>query len=180
MTNYRRIYNPNSTYFFTVNLANRKSKLLTENISLLRHAFKKVVAKYPFTIEAITVLPEHFHCLLTFSDINQNYSTIIRLIKSYFSRGISYTGAITPSRASKKERGIWQRRFWAHLITDEEDYRKHIEYCYFNPVKHGHVKRVVDWPYSSFHRDVKRGILPADWGGETPLELVGADRKSVV
>ena len=175
MTNYRRIYNPNSAYFLTVNLANRKSKLLTENIDLLREAFNKVKAQYPFNIDAITVLPEHFHCVLTLPNINQNYSTIIRLIKSYFSRGISSNEIITPSRANKKERGIWQRRFWAHLIAHEEDYRKHIDYCYFNPVKHGHVKRVIDWPYSSFHRDVRKGLFPADWGGAVAHEF-GCDK----
>lgn len=164
MTNYRRIYNPKGTYFFTVNLNNRKSKLLTDNVDLLREAFNKVKTQYPFTIDAITVLPEHFHCVLTFPDINQNYSTIIRLIKSYFSKGISSNETITPSRANKKERGIWQRRFWAHLIAHEEDYNRHIFYCYYNPVKHGHVKRVIDWPYSSFHRDVRKGLFSSDWG----------------
>lgn len=173
MTNYRRVYSPNGTYFFTINLNNRNSRLLTDNINLLREAFKKVKDQYSFTINAITVLPEHFHCVLTFQDINQNYSTIIRLIKSNFSRGISSNELTTPSRQGKKERGIWQRRFWAHLIISDEDYRRHIEYCYYNPVKHGYVTIVSDWPYSSFHRDVKSGLFPVDWGGESPLELVG-------
>ena len=166
MTNYRRVYSPNGTYFFTINLNNRNSQHLTDNIDLLRKAFKKVKSQHSFTINAITVLPEHLHCVLTFHDVNQNYSTLIRLIKSYFSRGISSTESITPSRANKKERGIWQRRFWAHLILSEEDFRRHIDYCYYNPVKHGYVSRVCDWPFSSFHRDVKRGLFSVDWGDE--------------
>ena len=69
-------------------------------------------------------------------------------------------------RIARNERGIWQRRFWEHLIRDEADYARHVEYCYINPLKHGLVTRVRDWPYSSFHRDVCAGLFPLDWGGD--------------
>ena len=59
------------------------------------------------------------------------------------------------------ERGIWQRRFWQHLIRDDVDDARHVEYCHINPLKHGLVERVRDWPYSSFHRDVGTGVFPA-------------------
>jgi putative transposase len=72
-------------------------------------------------------------------------------------------------RAARNERGIWQRRFWEHLIRNEADYARHVEYCYYNPVKHGHVSRVRDWPYSSFHRDVRAGLFPEDWGGDVKV-----------
>ena len=70
------------------------------------------------------------------------------------------------SKVAKGERGLWQRRYWEHMIRDGADYVRHVEYCWFNPVKHGLVARVCDWPHSSFHRDVQRGLVPDDWACE--------------
>jgi putative transposase len=70
------------------------------------------------------------------------------------------------SNARKREKGIWQRRYWEHVIRNDADLERHVDYIHYNPVKHGHVTRVVDWPYSSFHRYVERGLLAADWGGD--------------
>lgn len=67
---------------------------------------------------------------------------------------------------ARHERGVWQRRFWEHLIRDDADYARHVEYCYINPLKHRLVTRVRDWPHSSFHRDVRAGIFPQDWAGD--------------
>src|SRR5262249_41495380 len=89
-----------------------------------------------------------------------------RLIKSAFSRGLPGGERISESRSSRGERGIWQRRYWEHTLRDEEDFARHVEYIHFNPVKHGHVGRVMDWPYSSFHRMVRLGIYPQDWAGD--------------
>ena len=89
-----------------------------------------------------------------------------RLIKTIFSRGLPAGERISASRAGKAERGIWQRRYWEHTLRDEKDFARHVDYIHFNPVKHGHVKRVKDWPYSSFHRMVKLGIYPLDWAGD--------------
>ncbi|GAA4356656.1 REP-associated tyrosine transposase [Kangiella marina] len=164
MADYRRIYVPNGTYFFTVNLQDRSSNLLISEIAKLRAAFAKVKLKHDFHIDAVTILPDHLHCVVTFGQAT-NYSDVIRLIKSYFSKSLPKGEHRTASRVSKSERGIWQRRYWTHLITSEDDYNRHIEYCYINPVKHGYVERVRDWPYSSFHRDVKRGLFTSDWGG---------------
>jgi putative transposase len=69
------------------------------------------------------------------------------------------------SKIARRERGIWQRRYWEHAIRDDADLERHVDYIHFNPVKHGHVSRVCDWPHSSFHRYVARGVLPLDWGG---------------
>jgi putative transposase len=60
---------------------------------------------------------------------------------------------------------------WEHLIRDEADYARHVEYCYINPLKHRLVTQVRDWPYSSFHRDVRAGLFPVDWGGDA--ETIG-------
>jgi putative transposase len=67
---------------------------------------------------------------------------------------------------AKREKGIWQRRYWEHAIRDDADLARHIDYIHFNPVKHGYAPRVGDWPYSSFSRYVARGLLPQDWGGD--------------
>jgi putative transposase len=74
---------------------------------------------------------------------------------------------------SKREKGVWQRRYWEHAVRDDADLERHIDYIHFNPVKHGHVTRVVDWPHTSFHRFVERGLLPSDWGGDVK-DIAGA------
>lgn len=153
MTNYRRIYTPGATWFFTVNLAERNNNaLLIDNIEQLRQAFRYVKQRRPFDINAAVVLPEHLHCIWTLPSGDTDYSTRWNLLKAHFSRSIDKGELLSASRISKRERGVWQRRFWAHLITDERDFNQHIDYIHWNPVKHGWVKQVVDWPHSSFHR----------------------------
>jgi putative transposase len=89
-----------------------------------------------------------------------------RLIKSAFSRALPRGEQVSRSRAEKAERGIWQRRYWEHTLRDEADFGRHVDYIHFNPVKHGHVTRVQDWPHSSFHRMVRLGMCPPDWAGD--------------
>lgn len=166
MTNYRRNFLPGACYFFTVNLADRRSRLLTKNIGALRSAFREARARHPFTIDAIVVLPDHLHAVWTLPEEDADFPLRWRLIKSTFSRSLPRTEVVSPSRMEKSEQGIWQRRYWEHTLRDEADAARHIDYIHFNPVKHGHVTRVVDWPYSSFHRMVKLGICPPDWAGD--------------
>ncbi|MBI2883111.1 MAG: transposase, partial [Candidatus Methylomirabilis oxyfera] len=99
---------------------------------------------------------------------DDDFPTRWRLIKAQFSRRLDVGERISQSRQRKGERGIWQRRYWEHLIRDEGDYQRHVDYIHFNPVKHGYVQSVKEWPYSSFHRWVKRGIYPADWAAVSP------------
>jgi REP-associated tyrosine transposase len=87
-------------------------------------------------------------------------------LKSVFSRSLPPFERISESRRAKGERGIWQRRYWEHTLRDEEDFTRHAAYIHYNPVKHGHVTRVMDWPYSSFHRMVRLGTYPIDWRGD--------------
>ena len=166
MPNYLRPKIGGATWFFTVNLGDRRGRLLTQNIDALRSAMRKVQANWPFVINAIVVLPDHLHCVLTLPDGDTDFSKRWRLIKSDFSRVIPRTELRSSSRVRRRERGVWQRRFWEHAIRDDEDFQRHVEYCYFNPVKHGYVSRVVDWPHSSFHRDVELGLFPEDWAGD--------------
>ena len=168
---YRRAKIEGGTYFFTVNLAERNKTLLSDYVDELRFAFKKVKTSHPFTIDAIVILPEHIHAIWTLPENDVDYSTRWRLIKAWFSKSFPKTECINQSRLGKSERGIWQRRFWEHQIRDENDYIRHMDYLYYNPVKHGYVKKVGDWPYSSFHRAVENGIYARDWGGEVDVKV---------
>jgi putative transposase len=174
MPNYRRALVPGGCWFFTVNLLDRRSSLLTDEIDALREATQQTRQKYPFQIDAFVVLPDHIHAVWTLLPGDADFSTRWRLIKSRFAQAIPKREWLSPAGKARGERGIWQRRFWEHLIRDEKDFARHIEYCYINPVRHGLVRRVQDWPYSSFHRDVQKGLFPEDWAGEiTPLGEFG-------
>jgi len=166
MANYRRNFVRGGAYFFTVNLADRRLRLLTEYIALLRGAFRVTRVAHPFTIDAIVVLPDHLHAMWTLPEGDSDFATRWRLIKSAFSRGLAKGEEVSASRLGRAERGIWQRRYWEHALRDESDHARHSDYIHFNPVKHGYVARVQDWPYSSFHRMVRLGIYPMDWGGD--------------
>ena len=166
MTAYRRNFIPGGCFFFTVNLADRRRRLLTEHVGALRTAFRETHQRHPFTTDAIVVLPDHLHAVWTLPDSDRDFATRWRLIKSTFSRHFAVDEPISASRAAKNERGIWQRRYWEHTICNEEDLARHIDYVHINPVKHGLVKQVRDWPHSSFHPMVKSGIYPEDWAGD--------------
>lgn len=88
-----------------------------------------------------------------------------RAIKKAFSKAIPKTEFISLTRVNRHERGIWQRRFWEHTIYDDADYTAHMDYVHYNPVKHGWAGSVREWPYSSFHRLVEKGVYPIDWTG---------------
>jgi putative transposase len=166
MTDYRRNFIAGGFFFFTVNLADRRSRLLTEYIDELRTAFRETRRNHSFTTEAMVVLPDHLHTVWTLPEGDADFATRWRLIKSTFSRNLPIGERISGSRAAKGERGIWQRRYWEHTIRDESDFARHIDYIHINPIKHGLVTRVRDWPYSSFHRMVTLGVYPEDWAGD--------------
>ncbi len=127
---------------------------------MLRASVASTRRKYPFDIDAFVVLPDHLHAIWTLPLGDADFSTRWRLIKTAFAKSLPKQECLTAVRKARNERGIWQRRFWEPMIRDETDYARHVEYCYINPVKHGLVTRVRDWPHSSFHRDVERGIFP--------------------
>jgi putative transposase len=164
---YRRNFVAGAAYFFTVNLAERRLRLLTDNIALLRAAFRYTRLRHPFAIDAIVVLPDHLHTMWTLPEGDGDFAVRWQLIKGNFSRGLPQGERVSASRLRKRERGIWQRRYWEHTLRDEDDVARHIDYIHFNPVKHGHVARVRDWPFSSFHRIVRLGIYPEDWAGDS-------------
>ncbi|MGN4997860.1 REP-associated tyrosine transposase [Aeromonas sp. 80P] len=163
MANWRRAWRLGGIWFFTVNLLERSdNQLLVTQIDLLRHTVAKVKQTHPFTIHAWVVLPDHLHCILSLSEGDTDFPLRWR---SYFSRALPITERRSQTRLRHGERGIWQRHYWEHLIRDEEDYRRHMDYVHINPLKHGYVTQVGDWPYSTFHRYVASGIYPPDWCG---------------
>jgi putative transposase len=168
---YRRTLIPGATYFFTVNLLNRKSCLLTDNIHQLRYAFRTARRYHPFTIDGIVILPDHLHMVMSLPKEDRNYSLRWNIIKGIFSKQIEPKEPIGGSRQKKRERGIWQRRFWEHLIRDELDYEQHLNYIHFNPVKHGYVTTATEWEFSSIHRFIQAGILPKNWGSHDECNL---------
>ncbi len=165
MSRYRRSQTPGATYFFTVALADRRSSALVEHVDHLRDVYRKVGARLPFQTLAICILPDHLHALWQLPPEDGNFSTRWSQIKSGFSRGLD-AGPRSRSKLIHRDKGIWQRRFWEHQIRDDQDFERHVDYIHYNPLKHGLASRVVDWPHSSFHRYVRQGLLPADWGGD--------------
>ena len=167
MTNYRRTKISGASYFFTVNCAQRwGNNLLVERIDLLRRVVREVRQNHPFIIDAMVVLPDHLHCIWTLPAGDADYKTRWALIKAGFSRQLPGGEIRSASRIKRGERGIWQRRYWEHLLRDEDDFRRHVDYIHWNPVKHKMVSRVIDWPYSSFHQYLQQGIYPLDWVGD--------------
>ena len=166
MPDYRRAYHPGGTYFFTVNLLQRTGNdLLVCHIDTLRSVVKSVMMRHPFHIHGWVVLPDHLHCVIELPPDDMDFSMRWRLIKMEFSKLLPKTERRSKVRLKRGERGIWQRRFWEHLIRDEADYRAHMDYVHINPVKHGLVSRVCDWTFSTFHYLVKQGVYPDDWAG---------------
>jgi putative transposase len=162
---YRRAKTAGGYYFFTVNLADRNTDMLVEHIAVLRAAILRVKQAHPFSIVAMVVLPEHLHAVWRLPSGDADYPMRWSLIKSGFSRQMARAERIRPSRQTKRERGIWQRRYWEHQIRDEDDLARHVDYIHYNPVKHGWVRQAADWPHSTFHEYVRRGMIPPDWGG---------------
>ncbi len=167
MPNYRRLFIPGGTYFFTVNLLDRRRALLTENIDALRAAYACVTKHHPFETVAICILPEHLHCIWRLPPDDADFTTRWRLIKSRFSKSLPRRADPREGRR-KGERGIWQRRFWEHLIRDAEDLDRHVDYIHWNPVKHGLAEEPDEWPFSTYHEWKKEfgrpiTIPPEDW-----------------
>ena len=166
MSNYRRAWCPGGTYFFTVNLLQRSDNdLLVRHIDLFRDAVRTIRLAHPFTIHAWVVLPEHMHCVIELPKGDADFAVRWRLIKIRLSKSLPAQEWRSATRLRRGERGIWQRRYWEHLIRDDQDFAAHMDYVHVNPLKHGLVKRVGDWPFSTFHHLVAQGVYPADWAG---------------
>ena len=175
MSRYRRSLAGGGTFFFTVNLADRNSRVLVEEIDRLRLAFDAARTRYPFRTLAYCILPEHLHAIWRLLENDMDFGLRWGVIKRAFSRGM-VPGNRSASKIAKREKGVWQRRFWEHQIRDDLDLQRHVDYVHFvhfNPVKHGLVPRVADSPHSSFHEVVRRGVLSGDWAGGAEVSSAG-------
>ena len=182
MPEYRRIKKGGGTYFFTVVTQGRSPILTSPEVrQALREGIFQVRQTMPFSIEAWVLLPDHLHTIWTLTENDDRYAARWALIKSYVtksSKNLFGPGEnFSKSRSRRKEGGVWQRRFWEHIIRDELDFQRHLDYLHWNPVRHGYVKIPMDWPYSTIHRFVARGLYPPNWGGggvdEYPMDNFG-------
>ena len=174
---YRRAFVPGGSYFFTVVTERRRPLLASADaVEVLRNAFRAVRSTRPFEINAMVVLPDHLHCIWTMPLKDADFATRWRLVKTWFTKHCAPVLRSPPNcaRAAKREQALWQHRYWEHLLRDETDFARHMDYIHYNPVKHGYAVAPMDWPYSSFRRYVEAGVYPADWSrGEMGFEGVG-------
>ncbi len=168
MPEFRRAHQPGGTFFFTVVTYNRRPLFRDPTARrVLRGAFNKTRTRRPFAIDAIILLPDHLHVIWTQPEGDHDFSTRWRKIKERFSRDYQKAGGtestVTPGQGRKSLVGFWQPRFWEHTIRDDEDFRRHVDYIHFNPVRHGLATCPHGWEWSSFRRWVRLKFYAADW-----------------
>jgi putative transposase len=169
MTNWRRAHVPGGTFFFTLVSADRAPILTTPlGRSLLREVTIECRRQWPFDIVAVALMPDHLHTIWRLPEGDTEYARRWGWLKKEFAKRWLAAGGserpVSPSRQLNRRRGVLQRRFWEHVIRDELDLERLLDYIHYNPVKHGLVGRAIDWPWSSFHRFVREGRYPSDWG----------------
>ncbi len=174
MSRYRRLLT-GPTYFFTV-VAYRRRPIFCDAAlrTALRDAIATVRRTRPFSVDAWVLLPDHMHCIWTLPEDDYAYSIrwaeIKRYVASWCRPKLRSPNLLTQAALNRRESTIWQRRFWEHQIRDEVDFERHMDYIHFNPVKHRYVNQVNAWPHSTFHRHVRGGVYPGDWGGSPEIE----------
>lgn len=161
MTQYRRLRLNGATYYFTLCLQDRSATALTDHIDTLRWAYARTVAELPVTCVAMVVLPDHLHAVWTLPEGDAGFSERWRRIKARFSLALPELAQPRASQSAKRDRGIWQRRFWEHAVRGPAELADLVEHCRMNPVRHGLVQDPADWPYSSF---AKAANLPVTMG----------------
>jgi putative transposase len=174
MPDYRRAYLKGGTYFFTVVTYKRIPVLKNDSeIHLFNDCLKATMHNYPFRIDAMVILPDHIHTIWTMPDEDDDFSIRWRLIKKRFSRQYLSLNSVlvSESMVKKQEHGIWQRRFWEHLIRNDEDFNVHCDYIHYNPVKHGLVKSPDSWEHTSYHQFISKGLYSPNWGTNEPEKL---------
>lgn len=170
MQRYRRSNTTGARFFFTV-VTYRRQRFLTDAPMrlALRGAIRQVQARWSFSIDAWVLLPDHLHCIWTLpsqdAEFGRRWGCIKRLVTCAMAADYARPEWRNDSRIARRESTIWQRRFWEHQIRDDADYAAHMNYLHFNPVKHGLVTSVADWPHSTFHRLVRAGVYTPDWAG---------------
>ncbi|MGE4001770.1 MAG: transposase [Planctomycetaceae bacterium] len=169
MADYRRYRVAGGTYFFTV-VTRARAPIFQQDAArrILGDKLRECQTRWPFEMTAIVLLPEHLHAIWTLPPADDDYPKRWAWIKKEFTKDwLAAGGSERPmpdARQKRGDRGVWQPRYWEHTIPDEQDFDQHLDYLHYNPVKHGHVACPKDWPHSSFHRWVKKGVYEPDWG----------------
>ena len=182
MPNYRRNFVEGGTYFFTVVTYNRQKILCTDfSRQCLRESIKACQQHFPFEDVAWVLLDDHLHTIWILPNGDSNFSGRWSFIKREFTKAYAEQNSnaenINQSRQSRNEKGIWQRRFWEHTIRSEYDFGRCMDYIHYNPVKHDLVEAPQNYEFSTFHRFVKEGIYPQDWGSSQPLDFTDLANK---
>lgn len=173
MPNYKRYYLNNHYIFITVVTYNR-NKILIENIDLLKECLKNAKDKFGVEFFGIVIMPDHFHIIMKSKEA-QDFSKIISTVKRSFTQAIDEDFKdenISASRIKRNEKGVWQRRFYEHIIRDEKDLYNHLDYIHYNPVKHGYVNNIKDWKFSSFHKFVELKNYDINWGSASDIKQI--------
>jgi putative transposase len=163
--NYRRVYQPGGTFFFTVITYNRINYFSKpSNVELLGDAFRYVLKKHPCNMMAYVIMPEHLHVIWQLPEGDANYSTRWRLIKSYVSRNRNmFEDTTSDMNDSKGRQPFWQNQYWEHTIQSQDDLDRHFDYIHYNPVKHRLVDDPIKWKYSSFSKYLEAGEYLQNW-----------------
>jgi len=178
LAEYHRVYQKGGMYFFTLVTFQRRPIFNdAAAIKLLENTIRSVQVKYPFEIVAFVILLDHLHYVWTLPEDESNFSIRWKYIKSSFTKEYLKGRRIDVSESMRKkgEKGVWQRRFWEHLIRDQDDLNLHLDYIHYNPVKHGLVCSPGEWEYSSFSSFVKGGYYTEDWGGDVKKDVLLMD-----
>ncbi len=170
MSRYLRAIVPGGCFFFTLVTHQRYPWFAdVQHVERLRQGFQRIKQKYPFHLDAIVVLPDHLHCVMRLPENDTDYALRWRLIKYYVARGIE------THVNHRREKRVWQKRYWEHVIRNDADWQRHVDYIHYNPVKHGYVGLPADWKYSSFLRAVEKGWYAPDWGRTSVPGIDGLD-----
>ncbi len=174
---YRRAFVEGGSFFFTLVTEKRRPIFASDKaVEVLRNAVRSVRNARPFTLDAIVILPDHLHCILTLPPGDADFATRWRLIKTWFTKHCDPALRPVPSgvQSTRQEQALWQHRYWEHMLRDERDFEQHVEYIHYNPVKHGYAASPLEWPHSSFRRYVEAGVYEGNWGqGQMDIEDVG-------
>jgi putative transposase len=168
MPNYLRAFQPGGTFFLTLVTEGRVPIFADETTRVILHdAMERCRLHHRFVLDAIVLLPDHLHLLMTLPKGDSDFSSRIANLKSNFTRNYLAAGGTeqnrSRSRMRQRARGVWQRRFWEHTVRDSSDLRQHLDYIHYNPVKHGHALCPHAWPHSSFHRLVAENRYDQTW-----------------
>ena len=163
MSKLKRYYTEGQVYFVT-SVTHQRQPILVENGKLLWQAILQIRDRTHFELLAWVFMPDHIHLLI--DPGGNNLSKIMKQIKLSFASKYHRDNDLYRGR-------VWQPRFWDHVIRDNADLNKHLNYIHYNPVRHGLTSIALDWELSSLKQNVKDGFYTKDWGAIYSLTFEG-------